>query len=121
MNNNGRCLLSVYGRCLLSVRQLCRFIATYNDVKTRSPDLTEDELLTSAADVLRSSGVSLRTLDDVQKVRFDARFIIIIYLFSDFLIVSGFYPLQCINITRLFVNTAHVPALAEVGLCQYFC
>jgi len=46
----------------------CRFIATYNDVKTRSPDLSEEQLLTSAADVLRSSGVTLRSIADIQKV-----------------------------------------------------
>jgi len=49
---------------------LCRFIAAYNDAKSHSPDLSEDELFTSAADNLRSSGVILRSLSDIQKVCF---------------------------------------------------
>ena len=55
---------------------LFRFIAAYNDLKMRSPNLNAEELFTSAADILRSSGAVLRPLSDIQKVRSDECLII---------------------------------------------
>jgi len=61
---------------LQTVSMLFRFIAAYNDLKTCSPNLNAEELFTSAADILRSSGAVLRPLSEIQKVRSDECLII---------------------------------------------
>ena len=47
---------------------LFRFIAAYNDLKTRSPELDDEQLFTSTTDILRSSGFILQPVSDIQKV-----------------------------------------------------
>ena len=56
------------GHLLLFLCWLFRFIVAYNDLKRQSPDLSEDQLFTSATGVLRSSGVTLRPVATIQKV-----------------------------------------------------
>jgi len=70
-----------------------RFIAAYNEVKLRSPHLTEDELLTSAADVLQSSGVILQSVVDIRKVCF----LLNLYCSSVTLLELCYALLQCLE------------------------
>jgi len=64
-------ILILFWDTLVCVCVLYRFIAAYNDIKTRSPDLSDDQLFSSASDKLRSSGFTLRPVSDIQKVSCD--------------------------------------------------